>query len=312
MKAVVVDGNGSARLALREVDKPSLAPDQVLIRVGAISLNRGELRGAQTAQAGYRPGWDIAGTVEQTAPNGTGLKAGTRVVGFVPNGAWAEYVAVPINALAELPDSVTFAQAATLPVAGLTALYSLDKGGNLLERKVLITGASGGVGHLAVQIAKAAGAHTTAVIRNAKYESLVREAGADEVIISEDAHEAAEKGPYWLIVDGVGGKVLGNAMGMLDRQGVCVCYGVGQDAAVTFELPKFFRIGGAQLYGFILFYEVIPHPAASGLARLVQMIADGRLKPLISVEESWTQIGEVAQRYLDRGFPGKAVLHLDK
>ncbi len=248
--------------------------------------------------------------VEQAARNGAGPKAGARVVGFVPNGGWAEYVAVPTNGLAELPEQVTFAQAATLPVAGLTALFALDRGGGLLGRKVLITGASGGVGHLAVQLAKVAGAQTTAVIRQAAHESLVREAGADQVVISEDAAGAAERGPYWLIVDGVGGRVLGNVMGMLERGGLCVNYGLTQGNEVTFDLRKFFPIGGAQFYGFILFYEATQHPASLGLARLAQLIADGRLKPLISVEESWTEIGPVAQRLLDRGFPGKAVLHL--
>ena len=97
-----------------------------------------ERRGAST---GWRPGWDLAGTVELEAEDGSGPRTGRRVVGLLPSGAWAEVVAVPTHSLAELPDTVSFAQAATLPVAGLTALYGLEQGGGLLGQRVLITGA---------------------------------------------------------------------------------------------------------------------------------------------------------------------------
>src|SRR5207302_7521683 len=104
------------------------------------------------------PGWDLAGIVENEAADGSGPRTGSRVVGMLNPGAWAEVVAVPTSILAEIPESVSFAQAATLPVAGLTALWALEHGGLLLDRLVLITGASGGVGHFACQITRKAGA----------------------------------------------------------------------------------------------------------------------------------------------------------
>jgi NADPH:quinone reductase-like Zn-dependent oxidoreductase len=117
MRAVVVDPQAPARLALGDVERSTPLPSEALVRVAAISLNRGEVRTSQTAAPGWRPGWDFAGLVEQAAADGTGPKAGARVVGLLASGAWSEYVAAPTNAIAELPAEVSFAQAATLPVA---------------------------------------------------------------------------------------------------------------------------------------------------------------------------------------------------
>jgi NADPH:quinone reductase-like Zn-dependent oxidoreductase len=137
IRAVVVDPNVPGRLAIREVDPPVPAPSQALVRVTAFSLNLGEVRGTTTAEAGRRPGWDLAGTVLQPAADGSGPPAGARVVGLLRSGAWAEVVAVGTDALSVLPNSVSDAQAATLLVAGLTALYALEHGGLVLDEPVL-------------------------------------------------------------------------------------------------------------------------------------------------------------------------------
>jgi NADPH2:quinone reductase len=310
VKAVVVDPGVPGRLAIREIMTPVPRPNEALVQVAAISLNRGEVRRAQREEAGFRPGWDLAGTVAQAAADGSGPEAGGRVVGFLGSAAWAEQVAVPTDALAELPPEVSFAQAATLPVAALTALHALYKGGTLLGRSVLVTGASGGVGDFTVQLARHAGARVVAVIRQQSREALVREAGAHEVVISEDAAEAAALGPYHLVVDGVGGKVLGNVLSMLAPGGVAVAYGATPDAEVTFDLRHFFITGGLTLYGLYLFYEVRFESASVGLARLVRLVAEGSLRPHIEVEADWSEIGKVSQQLLNREFAGKAVLHL--
>src|SRR5207302_1253137 len=122
IRAVVVDPSVVGRLTIKEVEAPRAGSAEAIIQVEAISLNRGETRRAMDAEAGWRPGWDLAGTVIEQAADGSGPKVGSRVVGLVDTGAWAEQVAVSTKRLAEIPASVTFAQAATLPVAGLTAL----------------------------------------------------------------------------------------------------------------------------------------------------------------------------------------------
>ncbi len=308
IRAIVVTPDAPARLAIRAVELPEPISSAALIRVAALSLNRGEINRAQNEQAGVRIGWDIAGVVERAAADGSGPAVGSRVVGFLPTAAWGELVAVPTHALAVLPETVTFAEAATLPVAGLTALLGLEKAGNLLGRTVLITGASGGVGDFAVQLAREAGAKVVALVRSEARAGRVREIGAHVVVIGEDASGAAAHGPYDLVFDGVGGDVLASALKLLALDGIAVSYGRTIGPTITFDLGQFFGKGGLQLYGFILFHEVLRHPAGVNLARLAALIAEKRLQPYISVETSWTEIGEVAQQLLDRGYPGKAVL----
>jgi NADPH2:quinone reductase len=309
-QAVVVEPGAPGRLAIREVAYPTAGPDDALVRVEAISLNLGEVRRSQTAEAGYRPGWDFAGVVEQAAASGRGPHQGARVVGMLDSGAWAQVVAAPANILAELPATVSFAQASTLPVAGLTALRALEKGGSLLEKLVLINGASGGVGHLAVQIARQMGAHVIGAVRREQLTSMVKQAGAERVIVSEDLANAAEFGPYDHILESVGGRSLANALGMLKPWGVCVSFGSSGSGEVTFDARKFFLTGGATLYGFILFAELARNPGSADLARLARMVADGTLHPDITVQAPWTQIGEIAQKLLNRQISGKAVLHI--
>jgi NADPH:quinone reductase-like Zn-dependent oxidoreductase len=310
IKAVFADPNVPERLAIREATSPVPAPSEAVVRVQAISLNRGETRRALHPETIWQPGWDMAGIVEQPAADGSGPRPGARVVGILRAGAWAEQVAVPTNALAELPAAVSFAQAATLPVAGLTALYALQKGGTLLNRTVLITGATGGVGDFAIQLARLAGARVIAHVRRAAQVAEITRAGADQVLVGDDLSMVAPAGPYDLVIDSVGGKTLSTAMMQLAKGGVCVSLGVSAGAEVTFDATRFYRIGRTMLYGFILFEEFGNEPAAVGLARLAALVAAGKLTPRISIEAPWTQIAEVAHQLLERRFPGKAVLQV--
>jgi NADPH:quinone reductase len=307
-RAVVVDPDAPGRLVIRPVADPVPERSEAVVRVRAISLNRGEVRRSGMAAAGWRPGWDLAGEVERAAADDSGPRAGARVVGLLPEGAWAERVAVPTHSLAELPAKVTFSEAATFPVAGLTALHALAKGGQLLGRSVLITGATGGVGDFAVQLARLAGAHVTASARRADQGPALRQLGAHEIVVGD---EIAPLPKYDVIIDSVGGRTLGTALGALARAGVCVTLGVSAAAEVTFNAGEFFRAGRTTLYGLYLFTELGSEPASVGLRRLAELVASGQLAPHVSVERPWAEIAQVTQDLMTRRFPGKAVLTLD-
>jgi len=312
IQAVVVDPASSDRLALRPVELAPGGPDDVTVRVTAISLNRGEVnRAMRQAEAGFRPGWDFAGVVEAAAASDGGPAVGTRVVGLLPGGAWAERVRAPKHAVAVLPDAVTDAEAATLPVAGLTALHALRQSGLLLGRKVLIDGASGGVGHLACQLAVAAGALVYGHVRNPAFQPMVAAWCGERTVLGASLSAAAPHGPFHLIVDSVGGSALGAALAMLQPDGTCVTFGVSEAPNATFESRTFFSTGGAKLYGLVLFHELRrTEPASEGLAVLAGLVARKALRPRIEIEAPWTEIGAVARKLLDRAFMGKAVLHL--
>jgi NADPH:quinone reductase len=310
--AVVVDPASPEGLIVKPVELAPANRNEITVRVTAISLNRGEVRRA-TSQGtpGDRPGWDFAGIVEESAPDGSGPTAGSRVVGLLPSGAWAERVRAPSHSVAPLPAVVTDAQAATLPVAGLTALHALRQGGLLLGRKVLVDGASGGVGHLAVQLAAATGAIVYAQVRREEFQPIVAEWCGERVLLGGDLRVAAPHGPFHLILDSVGGSALAAALTMLAPGGTCVHFGVSESATTTIASRDFFGTGGVKLYGLMLFDELRRVERASeGLALLAGLIAQGVLRPHIAIEAPWREIGSIARQLLDRAFAGKAVLHV--
>ena len=319
MRAVTVtDIDGVLTLVVAEHDEPVVGPDDVLVSVKAISLNNGEVRGAlHQGAVGDRPGWDLAGVVEAAAGH-TGFAVGDRVVGFVFEGGWAERVSVPAQYLTTIPDDIGFEAAATLPIAGLTAAVGLTKKSLRSGQRLLVTGATGGVGVFAIQLGAALGLHVTALTRDPGSVDRLRQLGATEVAIGSDAAGAAE--PYDLILEGVGGALLGDALLWLAPRGMCVQLGDAAGAELTTFDARRFRLGpgglygGTSLYGFFLLEELTrpdPVPAAPLLADLVGRLADGSLDPSIGRTASWRDVDAVAHSLLAREFLGKAVLRID-
>jgi NADPH:quinone reductase len=305
MRALVASST-PPHVELSDVPDPRPAHDQALVEVEAISLNRGEVKRLESMDAGTVTGWDLAGVVRQRAEDGSGPAAGTRVVGFVNPGAWAELVAVPSENLAELPAGVSFEQAATLPVAGLTALRALEIGGFVVGRRVLVTGASGGVGRFAIQLAKLGGAHVTAVAR--RTEGLAQ-LGADEV----EQELAVEGETFDVIVDAIGGPVLGTALQRVSPRGTVVSFAATVPDPVSYPTRQLFsRAPGAKLYGLYIFAELAHTRSASAdLRRLADLIAGGRLDPQVHLTASWREAMQAVQALLDRRVNGKAVLLVD-
>src|SRR5260370_2718026 len=148
MLAIVNSPKGPEPVAIREVAEPEPRPNEALVAVHAFSLNRGELRLFQVRPEGWRPGQDIAGVVLRAASDGSGPAVGSRIVALCDWEGWAERAAVPSHRIAPIADNVTFGAAASLPVAGLTALRSLRHGAPPLGKPLLITAPAAAARHL--------------------------------------------------------------------------------------------------------------------------------------------------------------------
>jgi NADPH:quinone reductase len=314
INAITVDQAEPARLVIRSVIPVEARPGEITVRVTAISLNRGEIKRAFTTdETGTLPGWDFAGAIEDTHGVPGAPDVGARVVGALPIGAWAQRVHVPLNFIAVIPEGVTDAHAVTLPVAGLTALHALRKGGLLLGRKVLVNGATGGVGQVAIQLAAASGALVYSHIRREGQRPLVETSSTGGVIVGSTLEAARSSGPFDLIVDSVGGSALSAAMMMLKKRGSCVTLGRSEGEQVSFNVAGLFNAPGASLQSMVLFDDIAAtDPVTDGLGLLLRLVERRVLKPTIGIEAPWTEIATVARQLMDRRFAGKAVLHLPR
>jgi len=297
MKAIVNNPDGPAITAV--VD-PRPGSGEALVAIRAFSVNRGELDLLQTRTSRWRPGQDIAGVVVEPAADGSGPAVGTRVVALVEQAGWAELAAVPVSRLAPLPAEVGTEQAAALPLAGLTALRTLRLAGDLLGRRVLVTGASGGVGRIQIQLAAAAGAEVTAVAR-AQHEKQLLALGASSVV----PEPAAAGGLYDLVADWVGGPSLAACIGKVAPRGTVVL-GSSNTEKTPVNIYDFFGHEGARLVSYLSYaYTEQPGPDLTTLAGLV---ATGRLDPAVGLTLPWTRLRDALTGLAERRISGKAVL----
>ena len=324
MKAIVYHSYGPPDvLKCEEIEKPSAGDNEVLIKVRAAAVNPVDLLFRGTSymvriMTGLRKpketriGHDVAGQVEAVGRNVTQFKPGDAVFGTC-KGAFAEYVCASESAVVVKPDNVTFEQAASVPIAALTALQGLrlgglgDKGQIQAKHKVLINGASGGVGTFAVQIAKSFGADVTGVCSTRNVE-MVRSIGADRVIdyVQQDFTKSGQR--YDLIFDCVGNHSLSAHRRALNPNGVCVVAGAkGLWDFLTRALtaPVLSRLVSQKFVTFIAKLN------KQDLTIMRELMATGRVTPVIDRRYSLSEVPE-AIRYLEkRHARGKVVITLD-
>jgi len=323
MKAIIYEKYGPPDvLQLTEVEKPTPKDDEVLVKVQAASLNAGDwhaLRGTpflQRLESGFpKPkykilGADVAGQVEAVGANANRFQPGDEVYGdlyWCGFGAFTEYVCVPEDSLALKPANITFEAAAAVPQAAFTALHALrDQGQIQLGQKVLVNGASGGVGTFAVQIAKAFGAEVTGVCSTRNLE-MVRSIGADQVIDYTQVDFTQNKRQYDLIVDIAANHSLSDLKRVLTPLGICVIVGfstLGHMLKVTLLGPLISKTGGKKLG------MLIPEENKQDLADMKELLETGKVVPVIDRCYSFNEIPE-AMRYLEEGHArGKLVIKM--
>jgi NADPH:quinone reductase-like Zn-dependent oxidoreductase len=301
VRALVVDPSAPAAVRLSEIPDPVPGPGQVLVDVSHASLNHGDLNDARSGRvpAGAVLGSDAAGVVVRAAADGTGPEVGTRVVALT-SGAFAERVAIDVGALAEVPTGLDLVKTVALPVAGVAALRSLRAAGLGPDKRVLVTGASGGVGRFAVQLAARAGAHVIASVGStARGEGLV-DLGADEVLIGLEGLEQAVD----VVIDSVGGPQLVAAWSLLAPGGSA--QSVGWTSGEPAVFPPYATVGPAKS----LTSFVIDGDAGRDLAVLTELTAAGALTVEIGWQGTWDRFTEAAEALRGRRVSGKAVLQI--
>ena len=323
MKAIRYCEYGSPDVVkLEKVEKPVPNDNQILIKVRAASLNALDaymIRDAWLNRLIFglrkprdtRLGRDVAGVVEAVGKNGTQFKPGDEVFG-ISRGALAEYACTFERALASKPPNVTFEQAASLPLAGLTALQGLREGKIQPGQKVLINGATGGVGTFAVQIAKSLGAEVTAVCSTRNVD-LVRSIGADHVIdyTKEDFTKSDQR--YDVIFDNVANHSFAERRRVLNPKGVCVLAGMGGAGvkggeAIRRIVGNLFIARGLSSFTNQKFAQYMTKMSKQDLIMLGDLIKAGKITPVIERTYKLNDAPE-ALRQLDAGHArGKLVI----
>ena len=320
MKAIVYHEYGSADvLKCEDVEKPAPKDDEILIKVRAASVNpldwrlmKGKPRAvgiiARLLKLGSgRPGVDAAGEVEAVGSKVTQFKPGDAVFGGC-RGAFAEYATTREKSIVTKPNSVTFEQAASINVAGLTALQGLrDKGKLQPGQKVLVNGAAGGVGTFAVQIAKSFGAQVTGVCSTRNLE-LVKSIGADTVIdyTKEDFTSLPQR--YDLILECVGNKSFSACLGVLNPNGRLVLVGGPHDPSMINLLALPIRALRSSMFSDRKVVMFIAKSSQNDLTLLGELIATGKLEPVIDRCYSFNEVPD-AVRHVEEGHArGKVIV----
>jgi len=321
MKAALCKSlNGPESLIIETLPDPEVGAGQVLLRVEAVGLNFADTlvtRGTYQfkPELPFSPGAEIAGVVER-APLGAGISAGARVMAYINWGGAAEKIAVGVDKLIPLPDSVPMTVAAGLSVTYGTAIHGLkDRGRLKAGETVVVTGAAGGAGQAAVEIAKLMGAHVIAVASSAEKCAIAEAAGADETILFPGSDLKATvrdrtggKGAD-VVYDCIGGAASEPLIRALAWQGrfLVVGFAAGEIPKIPLNLVL---LRGAELAGVFWGEAVRRDPAGhrANMLEVLEWVADGRLKPRIHATYPLDRIGDALRVIEQRKATGKIVL----
>jgi NADPH2:quinone reductase len=306
MRALVADPTASPALSLADVPEPSPGPGQLLLDMEATSVNRGEIRTAGKQPPGTIIGWDVAGTVAAVGEGVTQFDLGERVVAMSPSGgAFAERVVVPAEWTAPLPSACGFVTAATLPVAGVTAVGVLRLAKVHAGDRVLITGAAGGVGLFAVQLALQAKATVTGQAGSEQRAAIVRDTGAEALVHPGDG--SSVEGEFDVVIDSIGGPMLGPLLDTAVTGGRVVVFGNSADAESTFRVERFYS-KGVTIFGFRVFASVPTDQVVKDMANLADQAASGALAVTVQATAPLADALPLVRDLYDRKVTGKVVL----
>jgi NADPH:quinone reductase len=306
MRALVADPTASPPLSLADVPEPAPGPGELLLDMEAASVNRGEIRTAGKQPPGTVIGWDVAGTVAALGEGVTTFDVGERVVTLSPGGgSFAERVVVPAEWTAPLPSACDFVPAATLPVAGGTAAGTLRLARTHAGDRVLVTGAAGGVGQFTLQLALQARATVTGQAASEERAAAVRATGAEALVHQGDGSPV--DGEFDVVLDGIGGPMLGPLLAATAANGRVVVYGNSADAESTFRVETFYS-KGVTIYGFRVFTSVPPAQVVKDMATLADQVASGALSVKVQATAPLADALSLIADLYARKVTGKVVL----
>ena len=311
MKAIVINQyGGSDQLVEKELPTPELADDQVLVELKATSINPIDWK----MRAGYLKemlpydfpiilGWDAAGIIKKVGTSVTSFSVGDKVLArpaTTPRGTYAEYTAIEENLVSKMPDNISFDEAAAIPLTGQTAWVALVEIGKIKEGdRVLIHGGSGGVGHLAIQIAKYFGAYVAATA-SGKNEELAKSLGADQFINYQEEDFEQILSDFDFVLDTQGGEIQEKSYNILKKGGTLVSIVAPPDEEKAAEK------GVLTGYFFL-------EPTGERMKTLAKLIEEDHLKPIVGKTFPFTQEGlrEAHDVSENESIPGKVVIHID-
>lgn len=303
MRAIVYNPRAHLGLRHQEVPEPRPWAHQATIEVHAFSINFADVSFLERRTPGQVLGVDASGIVRQAAADGSGPAPGTRVAACgVNSGGWAELCAVDTDRLARVPDDMSLVDAAALATTGATVFRAIRKLGSLLGRRLLITGASGGVGRMAVQLAALSGAYVIAQVGSPERGAGLIDLGACEVVL-----DLKHLAPVHAVLETIGGSLLSNAYARLDPNGNLVSIGMASREPTSIDFEQARLRGGGRIEAFNVFAE--PR-LGEDIEQVLRLAAHGQLDPCIAWRGAWTDIAAAIDAFRSRQVNGKAVLEV--